>query len=174
MPDDSQRRFDRQTDTDLSLSRLLVLAIIVGIVFGGAILLEGDVLLQSSGRLIAVVVGALLAFYVLDVITRKRWTSIADARRARAHSERRIPAPIQGVFEIFKFCCGIALGIGFALLAMQQNRVDGLTVAWLVVVAGIVCLFKQGWRSLGVGLILSIPLGILTLVTLCFATFKYG
>jgi hypothetical protein len=47
MPNDSQRHPDRQASTDLSLARLLVIAVIVGIVFGAAILVKGDVLLQS-------------------------------------------------------------------------------------------------------------------------------
>ncbi len=192
---------------DLSLSRLLVIAVIVGIVFGGAILLKGDVLLRSSGSLIAVLVGAFLAFYVLDVITRRAWKGMTDAELSGdavriegelfddssqaagvvgqprvldyrtpspLHRRRRHPlaAPIRGAFEVFKFCLGIMGGIMLSLMLMEANIANIELVVSLVVLTGILCLFFRHWRAFGVGLILSLPLGVLIFWSICFGLFK--
>ena len=169
-----------QVRSDSSAAVILLVCLLCGLLLGVALLTSNDQASEGLGVIVVFLITLGLGFYVAWAITKRDERRNASPPvtskvleyepRGRPRPRRRPPPVIREAIEIVKFSLGIIAGLGTVALLSHHNL--PATVLILIPCAGVFCLFVRGWRSVGAGLLLSLPLGVIIFLCLCFGIVK--
>ena len=168
-----------QTRGDFAASIVALVVLMVGLLAGIGMLATRQDNAQFGGMLVIVVVTFGLGFYVAWATTRpnpppavpdRPPSNVLEYASARVRPERRERrGGMRDTVILGKFLLGLVVGIGAGFVLIRQEYPAMLI---LIPCAGVVCLFARGWRSLGLGLLLSLPLGITIFLCICFGIIR--
>jgi hypothetical protein len=171
---------DSQTRGDFAASVAALVVLVVGLLAGLVMLATREDNVQFAGSLVVAVVTLGLGLYVGWAATQRRLRPVVPARppskvleyesRFAGKEPRKLPTAARDAWILGKFLLGLAAGIGAGLLLVSQ-KIPAMVI--LIPCVGFVCLFARGWRSLGLGLLLSLPLGATIFLCMCFGIIRW-
>jgi len=158
----------------LRSSRVLFICVLGLFAIGAAVLLVNANSARDFGLIVAVTVAAALLCFILWAGRRQQQ---AEATSTRAYpsstlldyeprKRRRQPRDLSDAIGAARFMLGIAAGLAVGLWAVSHEQIGAALV--MLPSVGLVLLFIRSWRGVGIGLLLSLPLGILIFLCICF------